>query len=99
MMPEGQPDRTHLDPLTHSLVSSSGSYSLTPTEFRLLAALMAVPGKVVRRRALVGAAWPDGAMVSDNTLDQYVARLRRKLAEADDTVAITTAHGVGYRYA
>ena len=38
-------------------------------------------------------------MVSDNTLDQYVARLRRKLAEADDTVAITTAHGVGYRYA
>ena len=98
-MTAGPADRTHLDPLTHSLVSSSGSYPLTPTEFRLLAALMAVPGKVVRRRALFGAAWPDGAMVSDNTLDQYVARLRRKLAEADDTVAITTAHGVGYRYA
>jgi two-component system response regulator MprA len=95
---EPHPVRTHLDPLTHSLVSSSGSYSLTPTEFRLLAALMAAPGKVVRRRALVGAAWPEGAMVSDNTLDQYVARLRRKLGEADDTVVITTAHGVGYRY-
>jgi two-component system response regulator MprA len=91
------PAQAHLDPRTHSLVSASGSHPLTPTEYRLLAALMAAPGEVVRRRALLRAAWPDGAMVSDNTLDQYVARIRRKLAAADDTVSIVTAHGVGYR--
>ena len=93
------PAQTHLDPRTHSLMSASGSHPLTPTEYRLLAALMAAPGEVVRRRTLVRAAWPDGAMVSDNTLDQYLARIRRKLAAADDTMAIVTAHGVGYRLA
>jgi two-component system OmpR family response regulator len=71
--------------------------SLTPTEFRLLAALAARPGEVVRRRELVQAAWPAGAMVHDNTLDQYVARLRRKLRDLEAPTAIATAHGVGYR--
>jgi DNA-binding response OmpR family regulator len=52
---------------------------------------------VVRRRELVAAAWPDGAIVHDNTLDQYVARLRRKLREVGSEVAVETAHGVGYR--
>ena len=52
---------------------------LTPTEFRLLAALLAGPGEAVRRRELVRAGWPHGAIVRDNTLDAYIARLRRKL--------------------
>ena len=40
------------------------------------------PGDAVRRRELVEAAWPHGAIVHDNTLDVYIARLRRKLADA-----------------
>lgn len=91
------PIKTHLDPRTHALVTSSGTHSLTPTEYRLLAALLGSPGQVLRRRQLAAAGWPEGAMVSDNTLDQYVARLRRKLAKADHTRAIVTAHGIGYR--
>jgi two-component system response regulator MprA len=35
--------------------------------------------------------------VHDNTLDQYVARLRRKLREVAADVGIATVHGVGYR--
>jgi two-component system response regulator MprA len=50
----------------------------------------------VRRRELVRAAWPDGAIVHDNTLDVYVARLRRKLGELPGAPGIVTAHGVGY---
>ena len=69
---------------------------LTPTEFRLLAALAARPGEVVRRGALVAAGWPDGAIVHDNTLDAYFARIRRKLREAGAAEAIATARGVGY---
>jgi DNA-binding response OmpR family regulator len=92
-----RPIQTHLDPRTHSLVSASGTHSLTPTEYRLLAALLGSPGQVLRRRQLIAAAWPDGAIVSDNTLDQYVAKLRRKLANAGNTCAIVTAHGVGYQ--
>jgi len=92
------PAQTHLDPRTHSLVSSLGNHSLTPTEYRLLAALMGSPGQILRRRELTSAAWPPGAVVSDNTLDQYVARLRRKLGEADKSRSIVTAHGIGYRF-
>ena len=86
-----------LDPLTHAVAGDAGEVSLTPTEFRVLAALAAAPGVVVRRRDLVRAAWPEGAIVHDNTLDQYVARLRRKLRSISDEVGIATSHGVGYR--
>jgi two-component system response regulator MprA len=37
--------------------------------------------------------------VSDNTLDQYVAKLRRKLAEVGTDQQIVTVRGVGYRIA
>jgi two-component system response regulator MprA len=70
--------------------------ALTPTEFRLLAALAARPGEAVRRATLVGAAWPDGAIVHDNTLDVYIGRLRRKLGGLGGAPRIVTVHGVGY---
>jgi DNA-binding response OmpR family regulator len=88
-----------LDPAGHGLHGPAGRQALTPTEYRLLAALMAAPGEVVRRRALVLAGWPHGESVAENTLDQYVARLRRKLAAAGaDGPGIATVHGVGYRF-
>jgi DNA-binding response OmpR family regulator len=86
-----------LNPVTHAVHRGEEQVALTPTEFRLLAALAAQPDGVVRRIDLVRAAWPDGAIVHDNTLDQYIARLRRKLRELDADAAIATVHGVGYR--
>jgi two-component system OmpR family response regulator len=70
--------------------------TLTPTEFRLLAAIAADPGTVVRRRAAVAAAWPDGAIVNENTIDSYIRRLRVKLASIDSPVELTTVRGVGF---
>ncbi|WP_329612134.1 response regulator transcription factor [Streptomyces brevispora] len=87
-----------LDPVRHEVTVQGLPVALSPTEFRLLARLLADPGEVVRRRTLVRAAWPEGAQVSENTLDQYVTRLRRKLREADSPHTINTVRGVGYRY-
>ncbi|MCL2553459.1 MAG: response regulator transcription factor [Actinomycetia bacterium] len=87
-----------LDPVAHVLEAGGRQVPLTPTEFRLMACVMAAPGTVVRRRALLRAAWPEGAQVSDNTLDQYMTRLRRKLREAGSPEAISTVRGVGYRF-
>jgi DNA-binding response OmpR family regulator len=87
-----------LDPVSRALREGSHEVPLTPTEFRLLSALAAQPGAVVRRRDLVRAAWPEGAIVYDNTLDQYVARLRRKLRAVASEAEITTSRGVGYRF-
>ncbi|MEA2296761.1 MAG: hypothetical protein QOE86_4400 [Solirubrobacteraceae bacterium] len=85
-----------VDPASHAVHNGGGSAALTPTEFRLLATLAARPGQVVRRHELVSAAWPDGAIVHDNTLDTYVGRLRRKLREVGADEEIETARGVGY---
>ncbi|HZR96450.1 MAG TPA: response regulator transcription factor [Gaiellaceae bacterium] len=86
-----------LDPVSHTAGDGTSTVSLTPTEFRLLARLLARPGEAVRRRDLVRAGWPHGAIVRDNTLDAYVARLRRKLRELAGAPEISTVHGVGYR--
>jgi two-component system OmpR family response regulator len=94
---EPTPGAVRLDPATHAAAAGDGEVALTPTEYRLLALLAAHPGKVVRRHELVAAGWPDGAIVHDNTIDAYVARLRRKLREIDRDGAIATVRGVGYR--
>lgn len=92
-----EPGGPVLDASRHALIQGEHEVALTPTEFRLLGRLMAEPATVVRRHALVAAAWPHGAMVSDNTLDSYVRRLRKKL-EPLDLSSISTVRGVGYRW-
>jgi DNA-binding response OmpR family regulator len=84
-----------LDPARHAIVCHGKEVLLTPTEFRMLASITSRPGEVVRRRAIVAAAWPDGAIVSDNTVDTYVRRLRVKLDEVDSPLRLQTVRGVG----
>ena len=86
-----------LDPTTYEVVRGGHRARLTPTEFRLLGALAAHPERAIGRRDLVRAAWPEGAVVHDNTIDVYLARLRRKLRAMPGAPVITTVHGVGYR--
>jgi two-component system response regulator MprA len=95
----GGPEDIHgllLDPAGHTVTCEGESVALTPTEFRLLGTLASQSGGTVRRHALVAAAWPDGAIVHDNTLDVYIGRIRRKLDSLPTTAQIRTVHGVGY---
>ena len=63
----------------------------------MLAAITSRPGEVVRRRTVVAAAWPDGAAVSENTVDSFIRRLRTKLESVGSPVRIETVRGVGFR--
>lgn len=85
-----------LDPERFAVRTPSGEAQLTPTEFRILAAIAADPRNVVRRRAVVAAGWPDGAMVTENTLDSYIRRVRVKLETAGSPVQLVTVRGVGF---
>ncbi len=85
-----------LDPAAHAVRCAERSVTLTPTEFRILAALAARPREVVRRGELTAAAWPNGAIVHANTLDTYIGRLRRKLEAVGARCTIETVRGVGY---
>lgn len=86
-----------LDAVDHCVTVHGTRVTLSPTEFRLLATLVAADGSLVRRRELVRSGWPEGAQVSDNTLDQYLSRLRRKLREAGSALTVDTARGIGHR--
>jgi two-component system OmpR family response regulator len=89
-------DGLQVDPVAHAVRKGDRVAQLTPTEFRMLAALAARPGEVVRRQELRSAGWPDGAIVHDNTIDAYIVRLRRKLAEIASSETLETVRGVGY---
>ena len=84
-----------LDPATHDASCGGQAIDLTPTEFRILARLGARPATPFAA-ASWSAAWPHGAIVNANTLDVYIARLRRKLATLPKAPEIATVHGVGY---
>ncbi|MFT3830170.1 MAG: two-component system response regulator CreB [Opitutaceae bacterium] len=70
---------------------------LTATEFRLLRALVAHPGRVYSRDQLMHAAWPDPGSATDRTVDAHVKTLRAKLrTAAPDRDPIQTHRGLGY---
>jgi two-component system OmpR family response regulator len=83
-----------VDEAAHTLVFGLRSTPLTPTEFRIIVRLAA--GGVVERDDLMAAAWPQGTFVNPNTLDAYIARLRKKLSKLGVNTVIRTVHGVGY---
>lgn len=85
-----------LDPAAHALRHEDREVLLTPTEFRILAAITSRPGEVVRRRVVVAAAWPDGARVAENTIDSYIRRVRAKLEQVGSPVTLQTVRGVGF---
>jgi len=72
---------------------------LTPTEFRLLQALLERRGRTMSRRQLLEKAWDvdQGASerIQTRTVDMHVRRLRAKLGETGDW--IETIRGFGYR--
>jgi DNA-binding response OmpR family regulator len=85
-----------VDPRAHQATVAGQSLDLTPTEFRLLAALAAHPGEVVDRRALLRAGWPEERDPDPEWLKAHLARLRSKLDGAD-APSLSNVRGVGYR--
>ncbi len=67
---------------------------LTPTEFDLLAELVASPGRVFSRPQLLASVWGQADYGQQRTVDVHVAQLRAKLGTA---CPIRTVHGIGYR--
>lgn len=83
----------------HQVTVDGAELNLTPTEFRLLQALLERGGRTQSRRKLLEKAWDVESEVSDRiqtrTVDMHVRRLRAKLGEAGDW--IETVRGFGYR--
>ena len=88
-----------VDVNAHQVKLHGEEVSLTPTEFRLLQALLERRGRTQSRRQLLERAWDVESEISDRiqtrTVDMHVRRLRAKLGEVGDWVE--TVRGFGYR--
>ena len=81
--------------LSRRLVELKGRrVDLTYVEFELLRALVAKPGRVFSRQALLQGLWGDYAYREPRTIDVHIRHLREKLGEPG---LIQTVRGVGYR--
>ena len=72
---------------------------LTPTEFRLLAALAEEPGRPFTRDQIIDKVFGYDFDGFDRTVDVHIANLRRKIEhDARKPRYLPTVHGVGYRF-
>jgi DNA-binding response OmpR family regulator len=72
--------------------------SLTPTEFRLLAALVRHPAQILSPEQLLAQAWQDPVGIGPDRVKFAVMRLRRKLGQPGAGGPIEAVRGFGYRY-
>ncbi|HRO66094.1 MAG TPA: response regulator transcription factor [Pseudobdellovibrionaceae bacterium] len=80
---------------TYELTVDGQSQHLTPSEFKLLAAMIQNRGKVMTRDQLIDQIQGEGINVVGRTIDTHVFGLRKKLGAWSDN--IETIRGVGYR--
>jgi len=85
-----------LDPRRHEAGVGDVRLVLTPTEYRLLEALVRADGDVVPHLLLARAGWPAEVDPDLLWLKPHLARLRSKVAAAGGP-AIVAVRGVGYR--
>lgn len=85
-----------IDRHRHRATYDGEELPLTPTEFRLLEAMLRQPGRAFSRNDLMDAAIGEDAVVLERTIDVHVKSLRKKLGGAADL--IETVRGVGYRF-
>ncbi|HMD46514.1 MAG TPA: response regulator transcription factor [Acidimicrobiales bacterium] len=73
--------------------------ALTPTEYRLLAALVRHAGQVLSADQLIELAWDDPSGLAPARVKYAVLRLRRKLGwDGPGRTPLETVRGFGYRY-
>ena len=88
-----------LDLTTRSVTCSGEEVVLTPVELRMLATLMAEPGRVFSREQLADRIYGSEFSGFDRTIDVHVVNLRRKLSDSSRNPRyIQTVFGAGYRF-
>ncbi len=88
-----------LDKKTHMVTLENRKVELTPSEFDLLAILMAEPGQVFSRGDLLDKLKGNAFENVERTVDVHIRNLRAKLEpDAANPKYVLTVFGVGYRF-
>jgi len=85
-----------LDMTNLILISERKTYKLTYREAKLLHLFTHNKNQVLERDFILKSVWEDEGIVVGRSVDVFVSRLRKMLAE-DSSVKISAVHGIGYR--
>lgn len=83
------------DPLSATLIIDGDTRELRNRELRLFEILVAAPGRIHSKAQLCDRLFSFAETVTDNAIEVYVGRLRKKLTGS--RAKIETVRGVGYR--
>jgi DNA-binding response OmpR family regulator len=84
-----------IDGAKHEVTVSGRPVNLTPTEFKLLTAIVSARGRVLSRNQLMDKAMGAEVFVTDRAIDVHITAVRKKLG--DVSWMVHTVRGVGYR--
>lgn len=85
-----------LDPESWRAHWQGTEVALTVTEFSMLRALAARPGKVFTRDEIIDRLHGPGFAVTDRTIDSHIRNLRAKFAAVGAETIVETRAGIGY---
>lgn len=89
-----------IDTASHEVTIDGRSIDTTPAEFKILAALAAVPGRAFSRQHLLERAFGFDHYVTDRTVDVHMLNLRKKIEDHPaEPRYLMTVYGVGYKIA
>jgi DNA-binding response OmpR family regulator len=84
-----------IDQSKHEVTIAGRPINLTPTEFKLLTAIVSARGRVMSRDQLMDRAMGTEVFVTDRAIDVHITAVRKKLG--DVAWMIHTVRGIGYR--
>ena len=92
-------DKLRIDFLKRNVFLEDEKVDLTYKEFELLKTLVAHPGRVFNREALLQLVWGDSDFRDPRTVDVHIRHLREKVEpDPHDPEYIFTVRGAGYKF-
>jgi two-component system, OmpR family, copper resistance phosphate regulon response regulator CusR len=85
-----------LDTNTHGVRRAGREIPLTAKEYALIEYFLRHPGRVIGRAEIAESVWDESFDPFSNTIEVYIARLRKKIDDDSPVKLIHTRRGVGY---
>ena len=87
-----------IDRTLHAVVVDGRTVYLTPSQFKLLALLAEIPGRVVSRREIMQHLWNSRHVGDEHACDVHISNLRHKIErDPSEPRRIVTVRGAGYK--
>jgi len=84
---------------SHTIKKQGREVSLTPNEYKILAAMIKYPNKVFTREELIRTALGDEFEGYDRAIDSHIKNIRQKIeTDTKNPDYLITIHGTGYKF-